>query len=387
MKTDPYLIFAGMAILLLIVGGGYAFHDLRQHQLQQVTGGPGSATDPVSWGPETGDNSPVQSDETGDLPPPEPTPVDEQTLALPALPPLSEPPAPPVAPQPPEPPPPPPVPQVVEDLQESIVAAGFSSNLSLDSTLEWYVRFGCPEVRDQFQRGDQFDRIEMKEALMEHQRELAKKRFRLTGLSFVAHGQRTDIESKGLLGELTLPLRVRGRKPFYQDRLAFSNGLSVMHPTEVNYSAFAFLTKDKTLRPCSWDLVPKVQENNGVLYHPEVPQTTLIFVFRNDIDQLKQIARKTSEYSVELELTNLTWSRSWNWGWYKRNALFEADGDCEELQRRNQFGLDGPQLSYFPTEPIETLPEILRATLLSLRVVHRSGALVGQYEPINPSPR
>ena len=268
------------------------------------------------------------------------------------------------------------------DLRRTISAAGFDKPQNWVWALEPYVRFGSKEAGDSFRRGDQFGRIEVTKAAAAHRADLRKKRFRVDRLGFRV-ADRDDVETKGLVAECELPLRVRGSEPFHEDLASFTGTLSCLHPSEVIAGEFSFLTKDRKLRRCIPAEALTVLQNDGVLYHPERGRTTLILIFKDKLDVLKDIARNAGNYSVEIELTELCWERPISWGFYKRDAYIAADWDCQRLWADFLRDMNNPQPVYFATAWLDenegTIPEMVRGRLTSLRIVDKNGKSLGGY--------
>jgi hypothetical protein len=194
---------------------------------------------------------------------------------------------------------------------------------------------------------------------------------------------RGEVETRGLVAELDLPMRVRGGEPFYQDAKAFTGVLAGLHPSELDARRTAFLTKDGALRPCTPAEAAAVGRNGGVLYHPEVANTTLILVFKDTLDGLKGLAREAKGYAVELAFSDLHAARPLAWGHFRRDAYLAADWDCQRLWADHLLDPDGPQPVYFTTAFADTspgaIPEVVRARLDALRVRDRDGRVVGGY--------
>ena len=265
-------------------------------------------------------------------------------------------------------------------LRDAISLGGFSSTADLTRHLPAFVQFGTRQAADAYARGDQFDRLEIKKKADLRRTELRKELFRLDKLKFTI-ANRDDVETRGLVAELHLPLRVRGKKPFYVDALSFSGSLLTMHPSELDATRYVFLTKQGTLLNCSAAEAAIVARNNGVLYHPEKINTTLILIFNGDLDDLKNITRSAKDLSVEIEISELTWDRPLSWGYFRRDAWLKANWDCEKLLIDNFF--DDPQPDYFTTifgnEGELKAPEIVHATLVSLKALDKEGKVIGGY--------
>jgi hypothetical protein len=127
------------------------------------------------------------------------------------------------------------------DFRRVLADAGFDKRLDWSAHLKSYVRFGTKTLTDDYFKGDQFDRLEIKRNTGEHLSAVERKRFRVDKLRFRV-ANREDVETRGLVAELDLPMRVRGDKEFYKDLPSFTGVLSCMHPSEVELNQYAFLT-------------------------------------------------------------------------------------------------------------------------------------------------
>lgn len=270
------------------------------------------------------------------------------------------------------------------DIRKLVLAAGFDENLN--RSLPLFVRFGSQDLALK-NKGDQFDRIEANKAAEQHRNALREKKLILNGLQFTPV-DRSDIEDKGLFVNVRLPLRVRGEEPFYKDESSFSGSLATMHPAEANTRTYAFLRKDGTIQPCEPADASVVRKNDGILYHGEMPNTHLLLVFQDNLDALKALARNSADYLVEIEVTGLCIERPLSWGYFRIDALVNADWDCQRILFESLVNAGDPQPAYFATsfgdERRGRIPEIVRATLTSLRVVDKDGRLVGAYK-FNPT--
>ena len=278
-------------------------------------------------------------------------------------------------------------PHKADDLRKLLIDAGFDEKSNLNWSLEPYVRFGSKKMADKHARGDQFDRLEVKKAAEPHRADLREKRLLLDGLKLRV-AEREDVETKGLVTEIDLPMRVRGEEPFYKDALSFSGSLSMMHPYELDVNAYWFLTKEKAIRQCTPAEAVFVKQNKGILYQTERANTSLVLIFKDKLEVLKDIGRNHRDYSVEVEFTELSWERPLSWGCFRSVALVDADWDCQKLWLKHMSdiidGIDDKQPVYFATEfgkeDEAKTPEIVKARLTSLRVVDKSGKTVGGYK-------
>lgn len=273
-----------------------------------------------------------------------------------------------------------------KDLYKIVAAAGYGyeGRPVLARDLPSFVRFGDRAALELYSRGDQFDRIEVSKAAEPHQAELRKKRLALTGLRFSIL-DRDDVETSGLMATLDLPMRVRGEKAFHLDSERFHGKLTTMHACEASIRKFAFLTKDNALQPCTPAEASIVQRNNGVLYLPEQGNTTLVLVLDGTLDELKSIARSSKEYAVDIEFEDLCWDRPYYWGYFRRDAFLDADWNCEQIRQDFRLGLGGEPPAYFVTasveDDIEKVPYVVEALLTRLRVIDKSGRVIGGFGP------
>lgn len=272
-----------------------------------------------------------------------------------------------------------------EPISKLITDAGFEDKGNPLSSFEDYVRFGSKTAAANWARGNSVDREHIEKNSSPHRNALREKKLRLDGLKF-SEIHRDKLETKGLVADITLPMRVRGEKPFYEESNSFSGSLIIMRPSEIDHSLPAFLTKDNTLRKCSVELAAGVRLNGGVLYFAERGETTLKLIFRNNPDELKKISQSIKDYTISMEFTELSWQRPLAWGYFQGDAWHLAEWDCQKLWCQHYLDEGNSQPSYFPvaigTGPDDQakIPEILQAKIISLRVVDQAGNEIGGYK-------
>jgi hypothetical protein len=192
-----------------------------------------------------------------------------------------------------------------------------------------------------------------------------------------------DVTESGMVVSVILPLRVRGGKPFYEEPAAFTGVLGRMHPSEADHRQFGFLTKEGTVRPCTPAEAAAVQRNKGVLYHPEVPNTTLYLVLKGKPEMLREIAENREGYEVEVDFSDLNLGKPPAWGFFRMGAYIDAGRDCQKLWADYLADDKNPQPVYFPValggEDAEKIPEVVRARLEALRILNKEGTVVGGY--------
>jgi hypothetical protein len=264
--------------------------------------------------------------------------------------------------------------RVRQDLRQLVADAGFESEgHKLFSNLKDYFLFGSKDAKKKHAAGDEFDRLEVKNACEEHRSLVGRKKLVLNGLAIEAF-VRDDVETMGLLVKVALPMRVTVNEG------VFHGSLAVMHPCDCNQGSFAFLTKDNTLRPCNWQEVAMVKRNAGIIYIAEMERTQLMLFIQDSLESLKAIARNSGDYKVSIDFENLEISKPFQWGFFRESDLMDADWDCDRLRRRQDLGLDREIApAYFMTKGIGDTPAILQCRLTGLRVVEKSGKVVGAY--------
>jgi hypothetical protein len=273
-----------------------------------------------------------------------------------------------------------------EEFRTALTAAGFDAKFFRPDEMHGFVRFGSKTAADRYFRGDKFDHIEVENQTSNHRLDLSKRTFKLTGLPFHAI-VRDDIETIGLVGELELPMRIRGKGDLDKD---LSGNLRALHRSELDFRQFSFLTKQGKLLSCTATEAVAVRRNNGVLYHPERENTTLVLLFRGELDSLKTIARNEKDYSVEIVFSDLRSERPFTWGYFRVDAYRDERWDCERLRKAYDLGLDfGPQPGYFVTaeggEAEKRIPKVVETRLESLRVVDKEGRTIGGWAITSPS--
>ena len=269
-----------------------------------------------------------------------------------------------------------------EDLRAVLVEAGFPGAQWWGRELLDYARFGSRQAADASARGDGFDKVEADRAAAGHRTALRGRTFRVGGLPLTPI-VRSDVQDRGLLVELALPVRVRSWRgaPFYDAPACFDGALAGMHASEIDARRTAFLTAEGKLRDCSPAEADAVLRNSGVLYFAERGPTTLMVLVRGDFETLKRIGRNAKDYTAEVEFSGLAFVRPETWGYFRRDAYLDADWDCERLTDDSSSAPKSTQPAYFPTATRAGggVPEIPTAGLISVRLLDGSGEPIGGY--------
>lgn len=213
-----------------------------------------------------------------------------------------------------------------EDLRAVLVEAGFPGAQWWGREFLDYARFGSRQAADAAARGDAFDKVDADRAAAGHRAALRGRTFRVGGLPLTPI-VRSDVQDRGLLVELALPVRVRSWRgaPFYDAPACFDGALAGMHASEIDARRTAFLTAEGKLRDCSPADANAVLRNSGVLYYAEWGPTTLMVLVRGDFETLKRIGRNAKEYTAEVEFSGLTFVRPETWGYFRRDAYLDVD--------------------------------------------------------------
>ena len=271
-----------------------------------------------------------------------------------------------------------------ESLRQTLIQAGYEGNdFDRIDSFKDFVQFGSASASQKSRTGDAFDKIEVKKETAKHRDTLGKRKFVLDKLA-ISIVDIENVETKGILAEVRLPFRISHGIKFQS--LGASGVLKGRpHPLDAETS-YSFLTKDDQLQRCAnFQEVNEVRNRNGVLYRSEAAISTLILVFKDDINVLKQIARNPKDYSVSIELTGLSCDRPATWGFYKEKALIEEDWDCELLRDFWPPVMEIKQPNYFVTKVrksagTDNIPEIAMATISSLLVFDdKKGEIIGGY--------
>lgn len=266
-----------------------------------------------------------------------------------------------------------------EEIEKTLAEAGFNDKGSWNRHLEAFTRFGSRKAYDQYLRGDAFDRIEVTKASKEHREKLRFRRFTVS-LKFRPLVL-DDIETRGLVARIDLPLRVRGKEPFFDDTKGFSGVLAELHPSEADTLRLAFLTKNGTVQYCTQAEAAEVRRNKGVLYFAEQANTNLVLIFKDKLDLLKEISRNSTDYRVEMDFCEVCYERPLAWGLFRTDTFLAANWDSQKIWLDYLLDDKNPQPVYFPTaiekENEAKIPELVRATVDSLRIVDRTGTVIG----------
>ena len=276
-----------------------------------------------------------------------------------------------------------------ESLRQTLIQAGYEGNdFGRIDSFKDFVQFGSASAAQKSRTGDAFDKIEIKKETAKHRDTLGKRKFVLDKLA-ISIVDIENVETKGILAEVSIPFRISHGIKFQS--LGASGVLKGRpHPLDAETS-YSYLTKDDQLQRCAnFQEVNEVRNRNGVLYRSEAAISTLILVFKDDINVLKQIARNPKDYSVSIELTGLNYDRPETWGFYKEKALIEEDWDCEMLRDFWPPVMEIKQPNYFVTkvrksDGTDNIPEIAKATILSLIVAdNEKGKIIGSYNIKDP---
>lgn len=278
------------------------------------------------------------------------------------------------------------------DFRSTLVKAGFDEKGPLAVQLEHYVRFGSKATADKYLRGDKFDRIEIENSkkIEAHRMMLRHAPWEdlLTGFKFQPMVT-DDVETRGLVATLRLPLRVR-----HEFDLALSSiqhrcagALEVIRASEIDRVRTSFLTKDGSLRRCTPQEAVYIRRNDGVLYYEEAPHTTLTFVFKDKIEVLKDLARNAHDYSVEIRFSKLRYEQLSKWGHFKELSVIASGDDTEGLAISQGFAgasNDEPAYCVTATDVDGKSPQVVIAALKSLRVLDKNAKEVGSFKPFAP---
>lgn len=239
-----------------------------------------------------------------------------------------------------------------------------------------YIRYGNQFA--QYRDGDQFDRMEIMKTAKTHRAKLRTMRLFLDKMSVFVEDI-ADLETKGRIVNVRLPFRIWSDKEFRYDRNSYSGIVSMMHCSEIS-EEFAFLTKDGTLRPCTLQDAYRVKRMGGAVYVKEASNTTLMLVLNGEPNM--PVADKftpLTDYTAEIEFTELSLQRPYTFGYFSKDAYFDADRDCRFLRSTDLY--DDSQPAYFITAVNDErkIPELVHAKLTLLRLVDKAGKIVGGY--------
>jgi hypothetical protein len=277
-----------------------------------------------------------------------------------------------------------------EDLIDLMHSSGYSNiedsfkNSNAQSVVESYVRFGNPSVETKWKEGDQFDKIDLKKTLSAHVAEIKSKtlvlnKFRQKVL------ERGNIENEGIYVEIELPFRIRSSKPFFEDRKGFSGNIKSISVSEIDPYRVFYLKKDETLSECSFLDAQEVMKNDGFIYHPEVGKSSITININDKLEVMRDIAKSTGSYILNIEFTDLRIERPREWGFYKAKAYKDSNMNCEKLRSNvlQTFKIVAPDYfvshSAFDSNAEKRSPEIVIASVISIKVCKPDGTAIGSY--------
>lgn len=253
--------------------------------------------------------------------------------------------------------------------------AGYSSTMTA-ATLESFARFGTAERGSRFQRGDQFDRIEIGKEVREHQDNVRKQAFAFKDMEIIVPTRQEEFETKGLLVQCKLPLRIES---WPRDEEPTMQGLFKFHLCRVDTRQTWFLTKEKTLLPCNTaEEIRLLKQRNAIFYHPEAKTTDLIMFLSVDAEVGKAVSRGAKNYVVDLVVEGLKYEEVTTWGYFNRQSLVEDDWDSESIVRPEEVGLTPDVPGYFRVD-MRTMPKVVMGELLSATLRDKTGKDVASF--------
>lgn len=268
----------------------------------------------------------------------------------------------------------PPTIQNAEDLKAASEDAGFGGRLD-HLSVRHFVEYGSAERTQQFARADQFDRPGIRKEMEAHQAKAAKQAFALRGLP-IQVPDRGDFEAKGLAVVTRLGFRLHQMGSSKDVRSKF---LKAIHLSRADMRESWFLTKDKSLARCQNAAEARaVEKNGGSLYHPDSLTSDLGMILTVDQETAKTIGRAPQNYSIDVVVDGLRFAKPFEWGYYLRSALIEADWNCDPLTGGTGVeGLDAPP-KYFRVEA-EKAPLAVTAYLVAVNLRDAKGTSVASY--------
>ena len=258
----------------------------------------------------------------------------------------------------------------VYDLVTEMQKAGFEKQTS-SSNVEGFVRYGSKDLFDKARRGDQFDRIESRDAAAKHRDRLSQQAFRIHAPLRVP--RRNDFDSKGLVVTAAIPAKLWRTKSDWVSK----GGQLLLSWADM--SQWWYLTKEGNLRRCPNQFeFEAVKKNNGVLYVPRfsVGKIDLSMSLTLDLETSKLISRNAAAYHVEAIVRRLVFEDAgFEWGYFRYDELIARDWDCEGIILSSEFEAgDAPQPVYF--RPSNVKKEMVFADLLAVYLKESSSGKV-----------
>jgi HEAT repeat protein len=270
------------------------------------------------------------------------------------------------------------------DLQAMMTRAGFPARgLLIPELVTSYAAYGSPKLETLASRGDQFARADVRRMARAHRKAISKIIYAIRGLP-VQVADRDDFQKIGILVVCKIPMRldVNDEDASRTEGASgqFSDKLERVYPNWTTGEEIWFLTKDGKLRQCrTSEEVEAVRRANGILYTPDGPTTDLILRLRIDEKEARQLARKASDYVVDLVIDRIMYEESRDWGYYNRDQSFTYGGDSKKLIRREDLGgREGAPPSYFRPKDNAPLP-LVKSELVSVHLKRRQGGIIASY--------
>ncbi len=260
----------------------------------------------------------------------------------------------------------------VYDLVTEMQKSGFEKQTSSSSSVEGFVRYGSKELFDKARRGDQFDRIESRDAAAKHRDHLSQQAFRIQAPLRVP--RRNDFDSKGLAVTAAIPAKLGRTKSEW-----VSKG-GQLNLSWADTSQGWFLTKEGRLGKCSNPFEVDAAKKNGVLYVPQfsVSKTELSMFLDLDLETSKLVSRNAGAYHVEAIVRRLVYEDVeliHDWGYFRFDELIARDWDCEGIILSSEFEAgDAPRPVYF--RPANIKKAMVFADLLAVHLKESSSGKI-----------
>lgn len=269
----------------------------------------------------------------------------------------------------------------VIDLAAAMAQAGFvgQSNRSIHD----YLLYGSRKMAERASTVDQFGRLEIEDRTAPHRERMRSTLVALRKLA-VQIPTPNDFETKGLVVTCRLGIRldVDGLDALESPTKegAFSENLLAIHPSWATGEGHWFLTKSGQLQACrTASEVFEVEKMKGFLFLPDGPDTDLVLRLSLALEDAKSFVRQYKNYTIDLIADEVEVARPFEWGYYRKDRLLEAAGNCRQLIRAEDFGGRPDSVpEYFRPEGVP-VPKLALANLVRAVLRDSRNNIVAEY--------
>lgn len=248
--------------------------------------------------------------------------------------------------------------------------------------VEQYVRFGSYSLALKEMIGPPVYRVDGEDNKREdHRRKVAHRVWCLKDYPVIVPEDNEKSTRDGKLVvfcpvELRLTIRPKEGKDFSSD------SLWRLHTKWTSIAKMWFLNKDGKLQECKDSLeVMAVERAKGLLYIKDGTTTELAFILNVEEALQKKIRQNRTDYKVDLIFDQLEYRQAFDWGYYRKDKLIEADWDSQALIDWNSTGAFGDVKDPHYFRPVGVKkPSLVCANLVSAVLKDKEGKEIASYK-------